>query len=103
MIRVELCWEETGTPEVNIPSANIVEYGRVTERHAHLLGITVPQVTLEIKHQQTKQMPPPNYTWSCSNNCHCDIIMRVDYGRGRHGDPLNLQFQKAQCISSSAA
>ena len=36
---------------------NVVEYGRMTERHVHLLGTTVPQVTLEFKCQQTRCLP----------------------------------------------
>ena len=35
----------------------IVEYGRMTERHVHLLGTTVPQVTPEFKCQQTRCLP----------------------------------------------
>ena len=35
----------------------IVEYGRMTERHVHLLGTTVPQVTLKFKCQQTNACP----------------------------------------------
>ena len=29
----------------------------MTERHVHLMGTTVPQVTLEFKRQQTKCLP----------------------------------------------
>ena len=42
---------------LRIFGCDLVEYGRVVERHVHLLGTTVLQVTLEFKRQQTRCLP----------------------------------------------
>ena len=106
LVEHNLKWIRTGRPimgwstkfEINLIS--VVEYGRITERHVHLLGTTVPQ--LEFKHQQTKCLPLTTHFGVASNNCHCDVIMSRLW-LWWSWKPHNLRFRKAQCISSSAA
>ena len=50
----------------------------------------------------TNKMLAPDYGWWRSNSCDCDVIMSRLW-LWWSWRPHNLQFWKAQCISSSAA
>ena len=80
-----------------------MNYDRVTERHFHLLGTTLQQVTLEFERHYTKRIPLTTWTthWLCTNNFDWDIIIRVNYGHGHYHDYEDLINQLiAWCLFS---